>query len=75
MVEWVEAKQLTFHINSNNLDNPLQSAYKPEHSYCLLENGVQLSLARGEPTALVLLNFLAAFGTIDHDTFLGDLKS
>ena len=30
--EWVVVKQLMQHINSNNLDNPHQSAYKTGHS-------------------------------------------
>ena len=32
LVEGVVAKQLTTHVNSNKLDNPLQSVNKPGHS-------------------------------------------
>ena len=40
-----------------------------------IKNEVHLSLARGEPTALVLLDLSAAFDTIDHNILLGYLKS
>ena len=62
--------QLASHINSNKLDNPHQSAYKlchfTETALVLIKNEVQLSLARGEPTALVLLDLVGPFDTIDH---------
>ena len=75
----VVAKQLTSHINNNKLDNRHQSAYKPGHStetaLLSIKNEVHLSLAHGEPTALVLLDLSAAFDTIDHNILLGYLKS
>ena len=74
LVERVVARQLTSHIN-NKLDNPHQSAYKPGHSketaLLSIKNEVHLSLARGEPTALVLLDLSATFDTIDHNILLG----
>ena len=79
LVERVVVKQLMQHINSNNLDNPRQSAYKSGHStetaLLLIKNEIHLSLSRGEPTALVLLDLSAAFDTIDHPTLLNCLKS
>ena len=67
------------HINSNNLDNPRQSAYKSGHStetaLLHIKNEIHLSLSRGEPTALVLLDLLGAFDTVDHTTLLNCLKS
>ena len=55
------------HISSNNLDNPNQSVYKTGHStetaFLHLKNEVRLSLSRGEPTVLVLLDL-----SIDFDT-------
>ena len=79
LVERVVARQLTSHINKNKLHNPHQSAYKPGHStetaLLSIKNEVHLSLARGEPTALVLLDLSAAFDTIDHNILLGYLKS
>ena len=79
LVERVVAKQLTSHINNNKLDNPHQSAYKPGHTtetaLLSIKNEVHLSLACGEPTALVLLDLSATFDTIDHNILLGYLKS
>ena len=78
-MERVVAKQLVSYINNNKLDNPYQSAYKPGHStktaLLSIKNEVHLSLARDEPTALVLLDLSAAFDTIDHNISLGYLKS
>ena len=79
LVERVIARQLTSHINNNKLDNPHQSANKPGHStetaLLSIKNEVHLSLARGEPTVLILLDLSAAFDTIDHNILLGYLKS
>ena len=79
LVERVVSKQLMEHIDGNNLDNPHQSAYKPGHStetaLLSIKNDVHLSLSRGEPTALVLLDLSAAFDTIDHATLLDCLSS
>ena len=78
LVERVVAKQLRSQNNNNKLDNPHQSAYKPRHStetaLLSIKFDVHLSLARGEPTALVLLDLLAAFDTIDHNILRGYLK-
>ena len=66
------------HIQDHNLDNLSQSAYKQGHStetaLLSIKNEVHLSLARGEPTALVLLDLSAAFDTIDHSTLLECLQ-
>ena len=79
LVEQVVDRQLTSHINNNKLGNPHQSAYKPGHSTEIallsIKNEFHLSLACGEPTALVLLDLAAAFDTIDHNILLGYLKS
>ena len=67
------------HTDSNNLDNPRQSAYKSGHSIetalLRIKNEIHLSLSQGEPTALVLLDLSAAFYTTDHTTLLNCLKS
>ena len=79
LVERVVVKQLMQHINSNNLDNPRQSAYKSGHStetaLLHIKNEIHLSLSWGKPTALVLLDLSAAFDTIDDTTLLNCLKS
>ena len=78
-VECVVAKQLLEHIHVHNLDNPYQSAYKAglskETALLCIKNEVHLSLSRGEPTALVLLDLSAAFDTIDHSTLLSCLHN
>ena len=79
LVKRVVVRQLMQHINGNNLDNPRQSAYKSGHStettLLYIKNEIHLSLSLGEPTALILLDLLAAFDTIDHTTLLNCLKS
>ena len=79
LVEQVVVKQLMQHINSNNLDNPHQSAYKTSHStetaLLHIKNEIHTSLSRGEPTALFLIDLSATFNKIDHDTLLKCLKS
>ena len=56
-----------------------QSAYKFGHStetaLLCIKNEIHLSLSKGMPTALVLLDLFAAFDTIDHDTLLSCLSS
>ena len=78
LVERVVAKQLLEHIHVHNLDSLYQSAYKAGHStetaLLSIKNKVHLSLSRGEPTALVLLDLSATFNTIDHSTHLSCLR-
>ena len=78
LVECVVAKQQLEDIHVHNLDNLYQSAYKAGHStetaLLSIKNEVHLSLLRGEPTALVLLDLSDAFNTIDHSTLLSCLR-
>ena len=71
------AKQLLEHIHVYNLDNLYQLAYKAGHStetaLLSIKNEVHLSLSRGEPTVLVLVDLSTACNTIDHSTFLSCL--
>jgi hypothetical protein len=57
----------------------MQSAYREGHSTesALLSvgNGIHLDLAKGECTALVLLDLSAAFDTIDHSILINRLSS
>ena len=70
-------KQLLEHIHVHNLGNQYQSTYKAGHStktaLLSIKNEVHLSLSRGEPTALLLLDLSAPFDTIDHSTLLSCL--
>ena len=67
------------HINSNNFDNPQQSAYKTGHSTKIallhIKNETPLSLLCDEPDRLVFLDLLAVFITIDDSTLPYCLKS
>ena len=74
LVEHVVAKQLVDHIHRHGLDNSYQSAHKStEMALLSIKNDIHLSLFRGEATALVLLDLLATFDTIDHSTLLSCL--
>ena len=79
LVKRVVVKQLMQHINSNNLDNPHQLAYKTGHStetaLLHIKNEIHTSLSLGENTSLVLFDLSAPFDTIDHDTLLKCFKS
>ena len=79
LVERVVASQLNDHVASNGLENVSQSAYKQGHStetaLLSIKNEVHLALARGEATAVVLLDQSAAFDTIDHGTLIECLSS
>ena len=73
------AAQIRSHMDSHDLGNTFQSAYKVGHStetaLLCIKNEIHLSLSKGMPTALVLLDLSAAFDTIDHDTLLSCLWS
>ena len=74
LVEHVVVSQLNDHVTSSGLENVSQSAYKQGHStetaLLSIKNEVHLALARGEATAVVLLDQSAAFDTIDHSTLI-----
>ena len=79
LVEHVIAAQIRSHIDSNDLGNTFQSAYKAGHStetaLLCIQNEIHLSLSKGMPTALVLLNLLSDFDMINHDTLLTCLST
>ena len=58
------------HVSVNGLENVRQSAYKLGHStesaLLSIKNDVHLAFAKGEATAVILLDQSAAFDTIDH---------
>ena len=78
LVERVVASQLSRHVSLHGLENENQSAYRCGHStetaLLSINNQIHLSLARGEATAVVLLDQSAAFDTIDHDKLLDCLR-
>ena len=76
LVERIVAAQIT---NSHDIGNTFQSVYKVGHStetaLLCIKNEIHLSLSKGMPTALVLLDLSAAFDTIGHDTLLSCLSA
>ena len=76
LVERIVAADIRSHIDSNDLGNIFQLAYKAGHStetaLLCIKNEIYL-LSKG--TALVLLDLSAAFDTIDHDTLLSCLST
>lgn len=78
VLERVVSIQLSTHINAHNLGCPVQSAYQPFHStetaLLKIKNDIMINLAKGQATALVLLDLSAAFDTIDHALLLHRLS-
>ena len=74
LVERIVAAQIRSHMDSHDLSNTFQSAYKVGHSteiaLLCIKNEIHLALSKGMPTALVLFDLSTAFDTIDHDTLL-----
>ena len=62
--------QVSSYLNSHNLYNTCQSAYRPGHStetaLVKVVNDLFLSLNKGNISVLALLDFSSAFDTIDH---------
>ena len=78
-LERIVTAQIRSHMDSHDLGNTFQSAYKVGHStetaLLCIKNEIHLSLSKGMPTALVLLDLSTAFDTIDHDTLLSCLSA
>ena len=78
LVKRVVASQLSRHVSLHGLENENQSEYRCGHStetaLLSIKNQIHLSLARGEATAVVLLDQSAAFDTIDHNKLLDCLR-
>ena len=79
LTEKVVAARLIEHMQRNNLQEPLQSAYK---QYCSIEtallkvlNDILHILDKRKGAALLLLELSAAFDTIDHGILLHTLRS
>ena len=70
ILEKLFLSQVSSYLNSHNLYNSCQSAYRPVHSTetALLKvlNDLFLSLNKGNISVLALLDFSLAFDTIDH---------
>jgi len=78
IIEKVAVKQVEKHLSKYSLHEPLQSAYKLNHSVetALLKvsNDILMALDKRQCVYLVLLDLSAAFDTIDHSVFLSRLE-
>ena len=70
ILEKLVLSQVSSYLNSHNLSNTCQSAYRPGHSTeaALLKvvDDLFLSLNNGNISVLALLDFSSEFDTIDH---------
>ena len=70
ILEKLVLSQVSSYLNSHNLYNTCQSAYRPGHStetaLLKVDNDLFLSLNKGNISVLALLDFSSAFDTIDH---------
>ena len=78
LLERTVAGQVRTYLDKNDLFPPLQSAYRPKHSTetALLKvfDNAYMAADDGMVTLLVLLDFSAAFDTVDHDIALSILR-
>ena len=70
ILEKIVSSQVSSYLNSHNLHNTCQSAYRPGHStetdLLKVVNDLFLSLNKGNIYVIALLDFSSAFDTIDH---------
>ena len=71
VIEKVISERLNEHLINNSLLDPLQSAYRDEHStetvLIKVQNDILSALDAGSSAILLMLDLSAAFDTIDHD--------
>ena len=69
LVERIVAAQIRSHMDSHDLGNTFQSAYKVGHSTesaLCIKIEIHLALSKGMPTALVLLDRLSILSIMTH---------
>lgn len=78
-IEKVAISQMEKHLSENSLIEPLQSAYKVNHStetaLIKVTNDILCALDKRQCVYLVLLDLSAAFDTIDHQVFNTQMKN
>ena len=78
VLERIVLSQINEHLNHNNLLNPLQSAYRPNHStetaLLRIVNDLLTAMDHNKICILTLLDLSAAFDTIDHQILLTRLQ-
>ncbi len=79
MTEKASAPQICDHMDKKKLHNITQSSYQPGHStetaLLKVQNDVYCAMDKEEVVLLLLLNFSAAFDTVDHDILLQGLQN
>ena len=79
LIEQIVVDQLSIYTKNNDLEEPLQSAYKTGYStetaLLKITNDILLNMDQQRVTLLVLLDMSAAFDTIPHHLFLSRIKS
>ena len=77
-IDRVIAKQIHSHLIANNLYSEFQSAYRKHHSteteLLRVQNHILQAVDLGYKVILVMLDFTAAFDTIDHSILLTRLE-
>ena len=78
LLEKIVYKRLIHHVSSNNLDSPLQSAYKRNHStetaLLLVQNDILRAIDCKKAALLVMLDLSSAFDTLDQTILLNRLS-
>ena len=78
LLEKIVAERLLQHMETNDLNEKMQSAYKKLHStetaLIRVQNDILTSLDNKCGVILVLLDLSAAFDTIDHETLFHQLQ-
>ena len=73
------SSQYVFFLEANQLNEPLQSAYKPFHScetaLARVHNDILVATDKRHRVMLLLLDLSAAFDTVDYDMLLTRLHS
>ena len=79
LLERVVNHQVREFTDANNLNEPLQSAYRPNHSteaaVLKVVNDIFLELDKGNVVLMALLDLSAAFDTVDHTILLERLQN
>ena len=79
VIEKAVANQLCAYLSSNDLHEPLQSAYKKLHScetaLTRVNNDILREIDKRSSVAMVLLDLSAAFDTVDHNILINRLNS
>ena len=74
VIERVVASEITNHMDTHDLMEPLQSAYRRGHStetaLTYVTNDILSALDSKKSVFLILLDLSAAFDTVDHEILL-----